>query len=99
MTNMYDNIEIWGLKSKVKENMISIKASWNCITVANTCGDIYYMLEDGVLTRHDPVTRKDVAFFKDGHKKAIAYELSTSDDKYLFTFGWDGLAIIWLIED
>ena len=55
MTNMYNNIEIWGLTSKVKENSFDLRGSWNCITVANACGDIYIQLDDGILIRHDPV--------------------------------------------
>ena len=29
------------------------------------------------------------------HKAAIAYSIVSSDDKKLYTVGWDGLAICW----
>ena len=77
---MHNNIEIWGLISKVKENSLDLRGSWNCISVANACGDIYIQLDDGILIRHDPVQKKDLYLFQGGHNRAIAYAVSTSDD-------------------
>lgn len=98
LTNMYNDIEIWGLRSKVKENLLKIKGEWQCCQVSNTTGDLFYQLEDGILTRFNPVTKKEVYKFKKVHSKTIAHSCLTSDDSILVAFGWDGLVVFWKVD-
>ena len=99
LTNQYDQIEIWNLKSKVREKVIAIESSWNAITVSYEPGFIYYQFTEGTITKYDPYSKQVVEEFSGAHTQAIAYVLVNKRGTRLVTVGWDGIFNYWDAEE
>lgn len=54
LMNQYDHVEMWNLKTKVREQVIEIKSLWNTIAVSYEPGHIYFQLDQGIITKYNP---------------------------------------------
>jgi len=98
LTNPRDEVEIWNLKSKIREKLIIINSDWNAISVSCTPGYLYLQINKGDITQFDAKTFEEVKVFQGQHRNAVAYIVITYDDKRLITFGWDAICNVWDIE-
>jgi hypothetical protein len=89
LTNQREQIELWNLKSKMREELIQSNSGWNSISVSSTPGKIYLQLDSGEITELSQETLEKVKVYGGEHRREVAYTLLTWDDKSLVTLGWD----------